>query len=363
MSEDAGCADRFLCVPLATVTKPISDLRLLISGLFPLPFALGLVNALLFALSVPAQAQQQAKVAKIGWLGSRPAIRENVAARGSEIIRRELHALGYVEGKNIAFEYRSAEGEPDRLTFLADELVRLKVDVLVMSTPDAVLAAKKATTTIPIVFLLAGDPVAAGFVDSLARPGGNITGFTTISTVLAGKRLELLKETVPKLSRVAVLWDPRAPGSVRQWKENQLQAKDLGLQLHSMEVSSVAKFEGAFKDAIQARSTALAVLQSPFTSTYQKQITELAARHRLPAIYPREDFVGSGGLMSYGADRIEPYRRVASLIDKILKGAKPANLPVEQPTKFELIINLKTAKALGLTIPPVVLMRAEKVIK
>jgi len=320
-------------------------------------------SAMLLALCWSAEAQQSAKVAKIGWLGSRPAIREDVAARGSEIIRRELHALGYVEGKNIAFEYRSAEGEPNRLPALADELVRLKVDVLVMSTPDAVLAAKKATTTIPIVFLLAGDPVASGFVDSLARPGGNITGFTTISTVLAGKRLELLKETVPKLSRVAVLWDPKAPGSVRQWKENQLQAKDLGLQLHSMEVSSVAKFEGAFKDATQARSTALAVLQSPFTSTYQKQITDLATRHRLPAIYPREDFVASGGLMSYGADRTEPYRRVASLIDKVLKGAKPADLPVEQPTKFELIINLKTAKALGLTIPPVVLMRAEKVIK
>ena len=181
--------------------------------------------------------------------------------------------------------------------------------------------------------------------------------------MLAGKRLELLKETVPKLSRVAVLWDPKAPGSVRQWKENQLQAKDLGLQLHSMEVSSVAKFEGAFKDATRARSTALAVLQSPFTSTYQKQITDLATRHRLPAIYPRQDFVESGGLMSYGADRAEPYRRVASLVDKVLKGTKPADLPVEQPTKFELVINLKTAKALGLTIPPVVMMRAEKVFR
>ena len=315
------------------------------------------------ALGVAAHAQQQAKIYKIGWLGSRPALREDVAERGSELLRRELRAIGYVEGKNMTFEYRSAEGETTRLPALADELVRLKVDVLVMSTPEAVLAAKKATTTIPIIFLLAGDPVAVGFVDSLARPGGNITGFTTISTVLSGKRLELLKETVPKLSRVAVLWDPKAPGSVRQWKENQLQAKDLGLQLHSMEVSSVAKFEGAFKDATRARSTALAVLQSPFTSTYQKQITDLATRHRLPAIYPRQDFVESGGLMSYGADRAEPYKRVASLVDKVLKGTKPADLPVEQPTKFELVINLKTAKALGLTIPPVVMMRAEKVIK
>ena len=319
--------------------------------------------AVFLAVGFAAHAQQQAKIYKIGWLGSRPAVREVVAERGSELLRRELRAFGYVEGKNIAFEYRSAEGEPNRLAALADELVRLKVDVLVISTPEAVLAAKKATTTIPIIFLLAGDPVAAGFVDSLARPGGTITGFTTISTVLAGKRLELLKETVPKLSRVAVLWDPKAPGSVRQWKENQLQAKDLGLQLHSMEVSSVAKFEGAFKDATRARSTALAVLQSPFTSTYQKQITDLATRHRLPAIYPRQDFVESGGLMSYGADRAEPYRPVASLVDKVLKGTKPADLPVEQPTKFELVINLKTAKALGLTIPPVVMMRAEKVFR
>ena len=181
--------------------------------------------------------------------------------------------------------------------------------------------------------------------------------------MLAGKRLELIKETVPKLSRVAVLWDPKAPRSVQQWKESQLQAKELGLQLHSMEVSSVNNFENAFKEATKARSTALAVLQSPFTSTYQKQITDLATKHRLPAIYPREDFVASGGLMSYGADRAEPYRRVASMVDKILKGTKPADLPVEQPTKFELVINLKTAKALGLTIPPVVMMRAEKVIK
>src|SRR4029450_2606883 len=270
-----------------------------------------ILSVMHLALGVAAHAQQQAKIYKIGWLGSRPAVREVVAERGSELLRRELRAFGYVESKNMTFEYRSAEGETTRLPVLADELVRLTVDVLVMSTPEAVLAAKKATTTIPIIFLLAGDPVAVGFVDSLARPGGNITGFTTISTVLSGKRLELLKETVPKLSRVAVLWDPKAPGSARQWKENQLQAKDLGLQLHSMEVSSVAKFEGAFKDATRARSTALAVLQSPFTSTYQKQITDLAIRHRLPAIYPRQDFVKSGGLMSYGADRLEPYKRVA----------------------------------------------------
>ena len=318
---------------------------------------------MLFALCVPAQAQQQAKIYKIGWLGSRPAVREDVAARGSEIIRRELGALGYIEGKNLAFEYRSAEGEPNRLPALADELVRLKVDVLVMSTPSAALAAKNATRTIPIVFLLAGDPVASGLVDSLARPGGNITGFTTISTVLAGKRLELIKETVPKLSRVAVLWDPKAPTLCATMERKPTAGKRTGSAASFHRGEQRQRFENAFKGATKARSTALAVIQSPFTVSYLKQITDLARRHRLPAIYPRQDFVESGGLMSYGADRAEPYKRVASMVDKVLKGTKPADLPVEQPTKFELVINLKTAKALGLTIPPVVMMRAEKVIK
>ena len=201
----------------------------------------------------------------------------------------------------------------------------------------------------------------ARLVDSLARPGGNITGFTTIAPMLAGKRLELLKETVPKLSRVAVLWDPQA-SSTQEWKESQLPARELGLQLHSMEVSRADKFEGAFKEATKAGSGALAVTQNALVNSNQKRIADLAAKNRLPAIYNRGDWVASGGLMSYGADQVEPYKRAASMVDKILKGTKPADLPVEQPTKFELI-NLKTAKALGLTIPPVVLMRAEKVIK
>ena len=225
------------------------------------------------------------------------------------------------------------------------------------------LAAKNATRTIPIVFFGVGDPVAAGLVDSLARPGGNITGFTTIAAVLAGKRLELLKETIPKLSRVAVLWDPQDPSSAQQWKESQLPARELGLQLHSMEVSSADKYESAFKEATKARSAALAVTPSALAISNQKRIADLATKNRLPAIYPRGDFVASGGLMSYGADRTEPYRRAASMVDKILKGAKPADLPVEQPTKFEFIINLKAAKQIGLTIPPNVLVRADKVIK
>ena len=323
------------------------------------PKLVGLVAfGVTFAMCVAwVQAQQQGKVAKIGYLVSRS------DTIGLESLRRELRKLGYVESKNIAFESRHAENNLDRLPALADELVRLKVDVLVVGQTAATLAAKNATREIPVVFTGVGDPVASGLVDSLARPGGNITGFTIISAVLAGKRLELLKETVPKLSRVAVLWDPRNPGSALQWKESHLPARELGLQLHSMEVSSADKYEGAFKEAIKAGSAALSVTANALATSNRKQIADLAAKNRLPAIYPGGRLDESDGLMSYGPDVTERYRRGAVLVDKILKGAKPADLPVEQPTKFELVINLKTAKTLGLTIPPVVLMRAEKVIK
>ena len=307
-----------------------------------------------------ADAQQQVKIAKIGHLGFRSAARQSP---GNEVFRREFRALGYVEGKNIAFEYRDAEGNLDRLPTVADELVRLKVDVIITASTVGVLAAKNATRTIPIVFYSVPDPVVAGLVDSLARPGGNITGFTIIAPVLSGKRLELLKETVPKLSRVGVLWNPRSPGSVQQWNESQLAARELGLQLYSMEVSSVDKFEGSFKEANKNRTVALAVTLDILANANIKRIVDLAAKYRLPAIYPRGDYVESGGLISYGPDLTEPFQRVARMVDKILKGTKPADLPVEQPTKFELMINLKTAKALGLTIPAVVMMRAEKVIK
>ena len=317
----------------------------------------------LFAISVVpwfdlADAQQPAKVPKIGWLtiGSG-------GGSGRELFRRELRALGYVEGKNIIIEYRSTENKPDQLPILADEIVHLKVDVIVTGSTVGALAAKNATRRIPIVVYTSGDPVAAGLVDSLARPGGNVTGFTTIGAVLAGKRLELLKETTPKLSLVAMLWNPQDPPSTQQWKEGQFSARELGLHLHSMEVRSADKYEAAFQQAIKARSGALAVTQHTLAVANQKQIAELATKHRLPAIYPRQDFIASGGLMSYGGDRVEPYRRVASMVDKILKGAKPADLPVEQPTKFEFVINLKTAKQIGLTIPPNVLVRADKVIR
>jgi putative ABC transport system substrate-binding protein len=234
-----------------------------------------------------------------------------------------------------------------------------------MLTPSTIEAqvAKNATTTIPIIFINVADPVASGLVDSLARPGGNITGLTNFAVVLAGKRLELLKETVSKLSRVAVLWDPQAPGSAQQWKECQLPARELALQLHSMEVSNAKDLDKAFKEATKARSSALTVTQSPPFLSNRRQITDLAKKNQLPAIYNREDWVESGGLMSYGPDNTEPNRRAAVFVDKILKGAKPADLPVEQPTKFEFVINLKAAKQIDLKIPPNLLARADKVIR
>ena len=323
--------------------------------------SLVLLVGLAFVSVHRAEAQQQARVIKIGELilGIRPGGGIGI---GRELLRRELRQLGYVEGKNVVFEVRSAEGKVDRFPALADELVRLKVDVILATSTSEILAAKNATRTIPIVFMTAGDPVAAGVIDSLARPGGNLTGFTEIAAVLAGKRLELLKETVPKLTRVAFLWNP-SEGSALHWKESQVSARELDLQLHSMEVSSADKYDNAFKEATKAASGALVVSTAALASFARTQIVELAAKYRLPAIYARRDFVESGGLMSYGSNRVEPYRRAAVMIDKILKGTKPADLPVEQPTEFELLINLKTAKTLGLTIPPVVMMRAQKVIK
>jgi putative ABC transport system substrate-binding protein len=313
----------------------------------------------LLDVAVIAEAQPQAKVSKIGWLSARPASKIS----GQEVIVRRLRDLGYVEGKNIAYEYRYANNKLDRFPALADELVRLKADVLLTPGTPGALALKNATKTIPIVFTDVTDPVAAGLVDSLARPGGNITGFSSIEAVLAGKRLELLKEAVPKISRVAVLWNSHDPSSAQQWKESQLAARELGLQLHSMEVSSADQFERAFKEATQVRSSALFVVSSALAFSNQNRIADLAIKNRLPAIYTRGDFVDSGGLISYGPDQAERFRRVAAMVDKILKGTKPADLPVEQPMKFEFIINLKAAKQIGLTIPPNVLVRADKVIK
>ncbi|MSP41618.1 MAG: ABC transporter substrate-binding protein, partial [Deltaproteobacteria bacterium] len=234
---------------------------------------------------------------------------------------------------------------------------------IVATGAPAALAAKNATKTIPIVFTSGGDPVVIGLIDSLARPGGNLTGFSNMTSELAGKRLELLKDTVQKLSRVAVLWDPRAAGSADEWKESLHPARALGLQLHSMEVSSADQLESAFKEAIKARSAALAVTVAPVNTSNYNRIADLALKHRLPAISVRGEFVASGGLMSYGPDESEVYKRVPYLIDRVLKGTKPAELPVERPMGFEFNINLKTAEALKLTIPPIVLMRVTRVVQ
>jgi len=317
-----------------------------------------LITAILLVYISPAEAQQ-GKLVKIGWLAVRPAS----AASVIKSFQREFSRLGYVEGKNMAFEYRDAEGKLDRLPDLADDLVRVKVDILIAPNTPAALAAKNATKTVPIVFLDVTDPVGAGLIDSLARPGGNITGFSTVGSVLAGKQLELLKEMIPKLSRIAVLWNPQELSSAQSWKEGQLPARELGLHLYSLEVSNIENYERAFKEATKSGSDAAVWLSSPVGAANQIFIVDLAKKYRLPTMYTRRAVVENGGLMSYGHDRNEPFRRAAVFVDKILKGTKPADIPVEQPTKFELAINLKTAKQLGLTIPPNVLARADRVIK
>src|SRR5262245_26236669 len=281
--------------------------------------------------SIPfAEAQQQGKAPKIGWLAPRINYR-------FEDFLREFRKLGHIDGKNVSFVTRDFGSEFGRLPALAEELVGLNVDVIVARGTPETLVLKKATRTIPIVFYSVTDPIGAGLVDTLARPGGNITGFSTIEGVLAGKRLELLKETVPKLTRVAVLWNPQDRSSAQQWKESQSAARELGLQLHSMEVSSSDKYESALKIAFSAGSAALAVIAGSLEDANETRIVELAVKNRLPSIYPRRSFANSGGLMAYGADPLEPLNRVASMIDKILKGTKPADIPVEQPTKFELM--------------------------
>ena len=274
-----------------------------------------------------------------------------------------LRDLGWVEGKNISIEYRYAEGRHDRLPDLAAELVRLKVDVIVATATSDAQAAQKATRVIPIVMVAGGDPVASGLVESLARPGGNVTGLSQILQELGGKRLELLKEIVPKLSSVAVLWNPQSASATLGWKENQQPAQQLGIQLHSLEVRSANELDEAFEAATRARAGALAILPDPVISTNLKRIVDFAAKSRLPSIYQSSDFADAGGLVSYGPDRADLFRRAATYVDKILKGAKPSDLSVERPTKLELVVNVKTAKALGITIPQSVLFRADRVIE
>jgi len=319
-----------------------------------------LVAVLLLAVAVKAKAQQPAKVPRIGYVS---ATSPSANVGRIEAFRQGLRELGFVEGKNIVIEWRYAEGKFDRLPALVAELVRLKVDVIVTSGPQATRVAKEATSTIPIVMSQDNDPVGNGFVTSLARPGGNITGLSILSPELSGKQLELLKEIVPKLARVAVVGDSNEPGNAQALKEVELAAETFKVQLQHVDVLNLEDIEHSFQSASKQRAGAVLVLNSPNFSSHRKEVVNLAAKNRLPAMYFRSDFVEDGGLMSYATNFIDLSRRAATYVDKILKGTKPADLPVEQPKKFELIINLKTAKQIGLTIPPNVLVRADKVIK
>jgi putative ABC transport system substrate-binding protein len=315
---------------------------------------------MLFALSVPANAQQTKKVPRIGILPPGP-ISERVHLW--DAFRQGLRELGYVEGQNITLVFPSGEVKPERLPQLAAELVSLKVDVIVAAATVAVQAAKEATKTIPIVTPITTDPVETGLVASLARPGGNITGLSYMSSDLSGKRVDLLKEVVPKVSRIAVLSSPSSVNAPPQMRETEAAARSLGVQLQPLEVRGLDDFERVFQAATKERAGALITLDDAFVFTHRTRIVKLAAKSRLPAIYGFREFVDAGGLMSYAANLSEMYRRAATYVDKILKGTKPADLPVEQPIKFEFIVNLKAAKQIGLTIPPNVVARADKVIK
>ena len=322
-----------------------------------------LIAAVLFALGVTAHAQQPKKVPRIGYLSSGNSTSESTR---SEAIRLALRERGFIEGQNIATEYRYAEGKLDRVPELAAELVRLKVDIIVVAGGSVwVRAAMNATKTIPIVMTGVGtDPVKAGLVESLAHPGGNVTGITNLSIELGGKRLELLKEAVPKLARVAVFYAPGTPFIVRDVKEVlPVAASALRLTLQPWEVRSADDLERAFAALNKQRPDGLYVSGGPQMAANEKRIADFALKSRLPSMYQSKEAVDAGGLMYYGADLADSYRRVATYVDRILKGAKPADLPVEQPTKFELVFNLKTAKQIGLTIPQSMLYRADKVVK
>jgi putative ABC transport system substrate-binding protein len=322
---------------------------------------LSLVLATVFLATVSfAGAQQPTKVPRIGFLFAVP---PSVVAARIEAIRQGLRELGYVEGKNIVIEWRFAEGELDRLPALARELVRLKVDVIVTGGPPATRSVKQATATIPIVMGFDDDPVGSGFVSSLARPAGNITGLSTLAPEISGKQLELLKEIVPKLTRVAYLGDVTRPGTAQSLREINLAADAVRVQLQYLEVRGPKDLETAFRAANKESADALLVLLSPILNSQRRQVIDLAVKNRLPTIYPASEFVEDGGLMFYGPSLTDSFRRAATYVDKILKGTKPADLPVEQPKKFEFIINLKAAKQIGLTIPPNVLARADRVIK
>ena len=317
------------------------------------------LGVLLVALGLPAEAQEAKKVPRIGRIIF--AASPNPARH--EAFLQGLRELGYVEGKNIVLEYRHADGKLDRLSALAAELVRLKVDVIVTSGATVTRAAKEATSTIPIVMAQDPDPVGNGFVASLARPGGNITGLATLRPELSGKRLELLREVVPKLSRLAVLGTSTMPGNAQALKETELAAGAFRVKLQYLDILGPKDIETAFRAAGKGRADAVLLVGGSVLLSHRTQVADFAAKDRLPAIYYDPQFVEAGGLMTYGVNLADLDRRAATYVDKILKGAKPADLPVEQPIKFEFIVNLKTAKQIGLTIPPNVLVRADRVIK
>ncbi|MBI2753062.1 MAG: ABC transporter substrate-binding protein [Betaproteobacteria bacterium] len=308
-----------------------------------------------------ARAQQPAKPYRVGFLSLLP---RQQAASHIKALQEGLRGLGYIEGRNIVLEYRFADGKADRLSDLVAELIRLKVDVIVtgFGTLPA-LAAKKATSTIPVVFSFVSDPVEAEVVASLAHPGGNITGLSTVAAGLAAKRLQLLKEILPRLSRVAILLNPATPAATQALSETKAAAEKLAIQLHPLEAWAAQDIESSFAAARERRAEALIAVTDPLTIAQRARILEFADKSRLPTMYGMRDFAETGGLVSYGANYDEPSRRAAVYVDKILKGARPADLPVEQPTAFELVINMKTAKALGLTIPQSLLLRADRVIE
>ncbi len=308
----------------------------------------------------PGRAQPPSTVSRIGFLGTDT---PGGSANRLEAFRQGLRELGYVEGRNITIEYRWATGRVERFPGLALELVGLKVDVIVATSSPAALAVKNATRTIPIVFVTAGDPVSSGLVASIARPGGNVTGLSLLAPEIVARQLQLLKEAVPKASRVAVLANPANAYTPLLVKETEAAARSLGVRVQFMEVRGADAFEGAFSAVTKERPSALFTLFDPLMVAHRTRIVEFANKNLLPAMYAHREFAESGGLMAYGSDLRDNYRRGANYVVKILKGAKPADLPVEQPTKFELVVNLKTAKALGLTIPPSLLARADEIIE
>ena len=321
---------------------------------------IAVLGGALVGTPLATQAQQSAKIPRIGRLSPTSA---SIGADGREGFQQGMRDLGWVEGKNFTIENRFAEGNPSRLADLAAQLVRLNVDVIVAGSSQGALAAKKATSTIPIVMVMGGDPVTLGFVASLARPGGNLTGVTALAQELSAKRLELITEAVSGVDRVAVLSDPTYPDSGPTVKRVKEAARVIGVRLHVVEIRDPAELGKAFATMNGEHSGALMVLPDIILNQHRKRIVELAAKNRLPAVYPFREYVDAGGLLFYGASFRDMYRRAATYVDRILKGAKPSDLPVEQPTKFELVINLKTAKALGLTIPPSLLIRADQVIE